>query len=311
MPQELSDAEIDENNTPADAQSALSPRATKAPLASHPPVWQLIAEKIYTHRPRRVQEEDDIMICQCKHIWPSDTTSIGCGEHCLNRMLNIECVAEYCPCGDRCTNQQFTKREYAALDVLRAGAKGFGLFTRDGVRAGQFIVEYVGEVLEEDEYQRRKEYYIASNQRHYYFMNIGNGEVIDACRRGGQGRFINHSCDPNCETQKWLVEGELSIGLFAIKDVPPGGELTFDYNFERYGDKPMACLCGSANCRGVIGGTQETAVLAPPVVVPEYEDDPEPIMVSGVKATPTLERLLDRIVGVGSHAGLTSGERSL
>ncbi len=73
----------------------------------------------------------------------------------------------------------------------------------------------------------------------------------------------------------------------------------------------MACLCGSANCRGVIGGTQETAVLAPPVVVPEYEDDPEPIMVSGVKATPTLERLLDRIVGVGSHAGLTSGERSL
>lgn len=33
------------------------------------------------------------MICQCKHIWPSDTTSIGCGEHCLNRMLNIECVA--------------------------------------------------------------------------------------------------------------------------------------------------------------------------------------------------------------------------
>lgn len=95
-------------------------------------------------------------------------------------------VQEYCPCGDRCTNQQFTKREYAALDVLRAGAKGFGLFTRDGVRAGQFIVEYVGEVLEEDEYQRRKEYYIASNQRHYYFMNIGNGEVIDACRRVGK-----------------------------------------------------------------------------------------------------------------------------
>jgi len=51
------------------------------------------------------------------------------------------------------------------------------------------------------------------------------------------GRFINHSCDPNCETQKWLVHGELAIGLFATKDIPANTELTFDYNFERYGDK--------------------------------------------------------------------------
>jgi hypothetical protein len=49
--------------------------------------------------------------------------------------------------------------------------------------AGQFIIEYVGEVLEEEEYVRRKEYYMDIGQRHYYFMNIGNGEVIDACRR--------------------------------------------------------------------------------------------------------------------------------
>jgi hypothetical protein len=57
-------------------------------------------------------------------------------------------------------------------------------------------------------------------QRHYYFMNIGNGEVIDACRKGNRARFINHSCDPNCETQKWLARGELAIGLFAVKVWP-------------------------------------------------------------------------------------------
>ena len=51
------------------------------------------------------------------------------------------------------------------------------------------------------------------------------------------GRFINHSCSPNCETQKWIVRGELAIGLFTLKAVPAGTELTFDYNFERYGDK--------------------------------------------------------------------------
>ena len=55
--------------------------------------------------------------------------------------------------------------------------------------------------------------------------------------QGGLGRFINHSCLPNCETQKWLVRGELTIGLFAKTDIPANTELTFDYNFDRYGDK--------------------------------------------------------------------------
>ncbi len=80
--------------------------------------------------------------------------------------------------------------------------------------------------------------------------------------QGGMGRFINHSCEPNCETQKWVVQGELAIGLFASTDVPAGSELTFDYNFERYGDKPMKCLCGSKGCRGMIGGVQVKAGCA-------------------------------------------------
>lgn len=58
--------------------------------------------------------------------------------------------------------------------------------------------------------------------------------------QGALGRFINHSCDPNCETQKWVVRGELAIGLFALRDIAAGEELTFDYNFERYGDKARA-----------------------------------------------------------------------
>lgn len=84
------------------------------------------------------------------------------------------------------------------------------------------MIEYIGEVLEEEEYMRRKGHYIASGQRHYYFMNIGNGEVIDACRMGNQARFINHSCEPNCETQKWNVRGELAIGLFTLRRIRAG-----------------------------------------------------------------------------------------
>lgn len=61
--------------------------------------------------------------------------------------------------------------------------------------------------------------------------------------QGNLGRFINHSCDPNCKTEKWTVaDDELAIGLFAIKDIPAGTELTFNYNFERYGDKVCHAL---------------------------------------------------------------------
>ena len=60
--------------------------------------------------------------------------------------------------------------------------------------------------------------------------------------QGGLGRFINHSCEPNCEVQKWVVQGgEITIGLFTLKDIPANTELTFDYNLERYGDKVAVC----------------------------------------------------------------------
>jgi SET domain-containing protein len=50
----------------------------------------------------------------------------------------------------------------------------------------------------------------------------------------------------------------LAISLSDMQDIAKGEELTFDYNFERYGDKPMRCYCGSRNCRKSIGGTQQT-----------------------------------------------------
>ena len=53
--------------------------------------------------------------------------------------------------------------------------------------------------------------------------------MIDAGPKGNLARFMNHSCDPNCITQKWTVNGDTRVGLFALKDIPPGTELTFNY----------------------------------------------------------------------------------
>ena len=61
---------------------------------------------------------------------------------------------------------------------------------------------------------------------------------------------MNHSCDPNCITQKWSVNGDTRVGLFAIKDIEPGTELSFNYQFESVGEDKKQCLCGAQNCSG-------------------------------------------------------------
>lgn len=94
---------------------------------------------------------------------------------------------------------------------------------------------------------------------------------VDVFVQGALGRFINHSCDPNCETQKWVVHGELAIGLFALKDVQAGQELTFDYNFERYGDKVSPrpecdhCLYMHTSMSAIFWGTSGFQLIRKPV----------------------------------------------
>ena len=69
---------------------------------------------------------------------------------------------------------------------------------------GSFILEYLGEVVSDTEFRRRMtdEY---STERHHYCLNLDSGMVIDGYRMGSIGRFVNHSCAPNCEMQKWCV----------------------------------------------------------------------------------------------------------
>ena len=68
--------------------------------------------------------------------------------------------------------------------------------------SGQFICEYVGEVLDARQFKKRQKEYHNENIQHHYFMALNKDEVIDATRQGNCTRFTNHSCDPNAETQK-------------------------------------------------------------------------------------------------------------
>lgn len=70
------------------------------------------------------------------------------------------------------------------------------------MHSGTFIMEYVGEVLDYREFKARTKKYARENAMHHYFMALNADEVIDATQKGNISRFINHSCDPNAETQK-------------------------------------------------------------------------------------------------------------
>lgn len=114
-------------------------------------------------------------------------------------------------------------------------------------------MQYVGEVFSTDSEigQKRMEKYNQSNVS--YLMKSGGNEVIDATDYGNLARFINHSCEPNCETQKWNVLGEICVGIFTLRDIHEGEELNFDYQFDCYNTPYSRCYCGSDKCKGFLG----------------------------------------------------------
>lgn len=84
-------------------------------------------------------------------------------------------------------------------------------------------------------------------------MSFDQHMIIDATT-GSIARFVNHSCKPNCRMIKWIVSGQPRMALFAgDRPIMTGDELTYDYNFDPFSKNVQTCLCGEANCRGVLG----------------------------------------------------------
>ncbi|XP_053684224.1 probable histone-lysine N-methyltransferase CG1716 [Sabethes cyaneus] len=215
--------------------------------------FETIRENMY-HCEKVISKEAKKMMCDCFLTGEDiERGELGCGEDCLNKLLMIECGSR-CVVGERCTNKRFQKQDYANCQVFRTEKKGFGIQASTQIVPGEFIMEYVGEVLNSEQFDERAELYSKEKNKHYYFMALRSDAIIDATTKGNISRFINHSCDPNAETQKWTVNGELRIGFFSTKYVMPGEEITFDYQFQRYGRRAQKCYCEAENCTGWIGG---------------------------------------------------------
>ncbi|XP_058271266.1 histone-lysine N-methyltransferase NSD2 isoform X2 [Hemibagrus wyckioides] len=192
----------------------------------------------------------EIPRCNCK---ATDENPCGMDSECINRMLLYECHPQVCPAGEKCQNQCFTKRQYSQVEIFRTLSRGWGLRCCHDIKKGAFVSEYVGEVIDEEECRARIKRAQENDIGNFYLLTLDKDRIIDAGPKGNQARFMNHSCQPNCETQKWTVNGDTRVGLFALVDIVAGTELTFNYNLECLGNGKTVCKCGAPNCSGFLG----------------------------------------------------------
>jgi uncharacterized protein len=137
--------------------------------------------------------------------------------------------------------------------VRRSRIQGRGGYATRDIRKGEWIVEYTGEKITWAESDRR--YDDEQMSRHHTFLfTLDKRYVLDAAVDGNDARFINHSCDPNCEAI--VTKGHIYIA--ACRDIAAGEELFYDYGYARdkntteEDEKLYRCLCGTAKCRGTI-----------------------------------------------------------
>ncbi|XP_060096163.1 histone-lysine N-methyltransferase, H3 lysine-36 specific isoform X7 [Heteronotia binoei] len=192
----------------------------------------------------------EIPRCNCK---ATDENPCGLDSECINRMLLYECHPAVCPAGERCQNQCFTKRQYPEVEIFRTLARGWGLQAKRDIKKSEFVNEYVGELIDEEECRARIRYAQEHDITNFYMLTLDKDRIIDAGPKGNYARFMNHCCQPNCETQKWSVNGDTRVGLFAITNIKAGTELTFNYNLECLGNGKTVCKCGAPNCSGFLG----------------------------------------------------------
>jgi histone-lysine N-methyltransferase ASH1L len=198
-------------------------------------------------------------LCICQ---PPDDGELGCDEGCLNRLMHYECNEDNCMLnGSGCSNRPFTQLAArmkkggpydVGVEVIGTNNRGFGVRACRTFSPGEIIMEYTGEIITEYESERRMiEEYSKSNN--YYLMQFDKGLVIDGTK-GSMGRFVNHSCAPNCEVRMMRgADDKAHMGIFAGDEgVMTGEELTYDYNFDNFGSSKQQCHCGAATCRGFL-----------------------------------------------------------
>jgi uncharacterized protein len=128
------------------------------------------------------------------------------------------------------------------LWVGKSGIHGTGVFAAQAIKKGTRILPYIGEKISPEEATQR----IARGNTYIFFFDARYD--IDGQTPQNTARYINHSCDPNCASD--IIAGQ--IWIIALRDIPDGEELHYDYGYELDGYEKRPCTCGAKNCCGYI-----------------------------------------------------------
>ena len=178
------------------------------------------------------------MGCRCKR---GDCRGKSCPCFAAGKECDPDLCSECGACTDdptkpatkqRCRNDNIGMRRHIQLAVAASHVKeaGWGLYNKTALKKGDFVHEYLGEVISQEEADRRGCIYDKVNRS--YLFNLTSDTVVDASRKGNKTKFLNHSSNPNCYTKILSVSGDARIGIFAKEDVDPQTELFFDYRYD-------------------------------------------------------------------------------
>jgi len=212
-------------------------------------------------KPKRLPKED-ILVCMCAPGRGCGSSLVEEQETCINRRMFVRCCAKLCPCGKACRNKEFNLLKMPKLRPFLTKACGWGVRTKERIPKGAFVVEYVGEVVSDAECERRMWEAKSREEKNFYMMEISADKVIDARHKANISRLINSSCQPNCRSQKCVdaSTGEVRVGIFALRDIEPNEELSYNYQFQHFAHEEelktsFGCRCGAPNCIGTLDST--------------------------------------------------------